>query len=808
MKSLRRLLRITLLYLLITMVAAGAALAIVPYQADILVTENQTISRDMVGLSYSTNVTAFSDANFMLPSGLDTRILLGLTEQAHMLVEDRVMFAVPVPGSSSTTYQFSTDESVASSFNIISGASGNVTIDDAANIELGSADNYTITLDGWLDVDSGGDLLIKPKAMRIFNSGSGNVTAFHYASANSTSNIIVNGDDVTGIAATTEATHWEAVDDPPASPDDAVTMVSTVNTTAELDIYDLSSHDLPIGTMINSANVTFRFRSASANSAFARPLLFLSSDNTTGTEVQNTGNTWRTFTETLDRPGGGDWSLADIEELQLGMTLRGTTGDPGQLTQSYLSLSVLLPEGGVTATGLTDQVYVIGVNNHSRTTGALNFDSAQSENVVIANSSDFGSDNGTWLAWYQWDGAVTGGIISSEASGTANGSAKIDRTSGNKVRFGIEDGAGTLHFVLGDAAQSTGIWYMVVGTFGGSGMLLYEQTVLQADTDNFTGGTTSNPNSLYLGSARPTSGFADVFIEEIQFYDRVMGQAEITANFNSGLGQPFPEDDTGLILWLRNDDGKGLTTTDLSGFGNDGILDATVTWREGLIFSQLAIEIDTVEQDTGIGLRVNDTAFDYTLFAGDSMPYANDVSIEIGQVEQILYNPNLVIIGTELPDRAGDATDNDGTFNFGSLPAGITLVVGSLLPVTPGAVTALGESQPDVAPEITTPDNFILTLPEGQITGGVIAPIVNAFAALTPNIPVNYWWWMIYGVTTMALIAAGIRFLNHLWYTGIAVCVNTGLFVAMGVLDWWLMIPIVGGTIASVLLDRAQAPVG
>ena len=90
---------VTILLLVTSVLAA--------FSADIVLINTSATSYDMIGINQTANID-FMAANdfFDGVEGLDTRVTTGLASVPHMLVDDRLMYARPVPTTSSQTMQF------------------------------------------------------------------------------------------------------------------------------------------------------------------------------------------------------------------------------------------------------------------------------------------------------------------------------------------------------------------------------------------------------------------------------------------------------------------------------------------------------------------------------------------------------------------------------------------------------------------------------------------------------------------------------------------------------------------------------
>jgi len=238
------------------------------------------------------------------------------------------------------------------------------------NETLGVSDNFSIEMKGWINTDNGTDknLVFKDEAFKIFVSPtvSENITARITNVTATSQDLLPNASgNYTGIASATPAVaHYLNVDDPVATPDDAVTTVETSNLTQEKDAYNLSEPSwLGDSQTITSVKVFFRHASTSGSASDkARPFLRLGEDETTGTAVLSPQvPAWLTSNETLARPGGGSWTTADLSTLQVGLGLI-SAGNPEYCTQVYVHIDYTYETWlSVTAPGVSSGEHTVKV---------------------------------------------------------------------------------------------------------------------------------------------------------------------------------------------------------------------------------------------------------------------------------------------------------------------------------------------------------------------------------------------------------------------------------------------------------------
>lgn len=123
------------------------------YYVDLDVTESNGTDYNMLAINASLNIDYLADHGYINATGLDVRVrTTGGSDLPFMLCSDKVLFAAPITGDLTNTFQLTTGNTPMSSFDIVTGYGGNITIADAAALELGN--NFSIELDGWFDTST------------------------------------------------------------------------------------------------------------------------------------------------------------------------------------------------------------------------------------------------------------------------------------------------------------------------------------------------------------------------------------------------------------------------------------------------------------------------------------------------------------------------------------------------------------------------------------------------------------------------------------------------------------------------------
>jgi len=118
-------------------------------------------------------------------------------------------------------------------------------------------------------------------------------------------------------------------------------------------IVNLENHSIPVGSIINSVKVYCRAKAIAYSSGTAPTLqlgLYLS-DYSYGAE-QTMSDDWAEYNSTISRPGGGSWSLDDLNSLQaLCIISEQSYLYRGHISKLWVVVDYTTPVG--------DQIYVI-----------------------------------------------------------------------------------------------------------------------------------------------------------------------------------------------------------------------------------------------------------------------------------------------------------------------------------------------------------------------------------------------------------------------------------------------------------------
>jgi hypothetical protein len=97
-----------------------------------------------------------------------------------MLTGDRTLFVSPVVANTQSVFSYTTGNSDLTSFPVIVGYNGYVTVADAAALELGN--NFKVEFQGYINTDNGSDknMVFKDGAFKVWVSAANEISASIY----------------------------------------------------------------------------------------------------------------------------------------------------------------------------------------------------------------------------------------------------------------------------------------------------------------------------------------------------------------------------------------------------------------------------------------------------------------------------------------------------------------------------------------------------------------------------------------------------------------------------------------------------
>lgn len=283
-----------------------------------------------------TNLAVISDAgtpyhqflinnSYIASTALDTNLADGTTTVQHMPVggtpqsANRITAVIPsLPAGSNLNLTYSLGYSPAlTQFPIIAGNGGSVSTADAAAIEPGTG-TFEVEWEGYFDATKTGSVAEKLLAYGLRVDVGGTAIAY-YASSNdrvetvrpSGAGGLTGGFTLSGCAA-----EWEC-----AGSSNPAVNISNTGTTARTSRYAIT-RAFNDTVMTNTLQMCYVVTTAVANSTF-NGLIFLGATTSNGAAHTTNSDTAVEYCDSYARPGGGTWSVSDLNSVQIGITQQG-----------------------------------------------------------------------------------------------------------------------------------------------------------------------------------------------------------------------------------------------------------------------------------------------------------------------------------------------------------------------------------------------------------------------------------------------------------------------------------------------------
>jgi len=162
---------------MLIMVIASPVLAAV-YYASVQVQESDGDSYTRLPIMVSLDNEYLADNNYILATGLDTRVITGSSvELPHLVVDDRLLFVSNINANNTYNFKYTTGNTPLTDMPVIVGYDGYITVSDDADLEPG--DDFEIEFDGYVDTSAGSDknLVYKEDAFVCFVSDTEEISA-------------------------------------------------------------------------------------------------------------------------------------------------------------------------------------------------------------------------------------------------------------------------------------------------------------------------------------------------------------------------------------------------------------------------------------------------------------------------------------------------------------------------------------------------------------------------------------------------------------------------------------------------------
>lgn len=757
----KRRLRLTLaVFIALALLVTTASAVIAAYAATITVTNiGAAITRASVNTSMNVNFLASN--GYITANGTDTRVDLAGTEYPHLLAEDRLVFAGPVP-SGSTDYTFSTG-SVAQDFYNTFGYDGYVTQADNGTLELG--DNFTATVNGYINTSNGTDKHL------IYKAGSVNISVSDTVSGNITARI---GDNETAswYSPTGFGFYGSWVNVTNAYDENTATNSTyTWAGAGQSDYCYYSVNQTPVTgiriwadrtvTNVNQMTLDLYHNGAWRNVIAAAPTWGTYTVYDLGMTVSTNGTRVR-FNNSAAAGAAGVYEIDLLRNIPQQVSRTGiTTGEHEIIVQMDSPfLSIAEDYGSTPITPVTDHLqlnlamwqrdsstspynsidsnaFSVNVSGSTWTTSGYGFDAVNDYQTVANDASLNPNGSQSIELWVRFNtvGATDRSLWSNQIPGLNTG-VWLFLSSTKKVIFYSGNGASWPGGPSSTTELAAATWYHITAVNNAGSMQIYINGVANGapSVRNISGSTHYNFIGRYSEGA---SKWMDAIVGELRFYDDALTPAEVLHNY---------------------------TVTKIKYLGTG--------------------DINTYS--TLISVPDNANTYYYQNNGGATpnwMPYSSNISVLIGGNQRILFpGPNNYIRNTVLVNEA--SAGEPGVIHWGTNPSAITINNGGFAV----GVTAL-ESE-----ELTTPDVAgIINQAQGQFYEDVpdtpITDIIADIAGLT-SVPQLVLWYFLMLVFALAFFVKVHQWTGNLLIAGGVFLATVGAFVGIGAVPMW--VPLVG----------------
>lgn len=808
------------------------------YYASVTLSETNGTSYTMFPALTDFNTDYLATNGYITATGLDTRMQTNGTVIPHMLADSRLAFAYPLPGNSTQPLNFTAGNAALPAFDIITGYDGYITVADAVALELGN--DFEIEQDAYVDTTAGADknLVHKASAFRTYISAAGDVTSVRAGPTNDTFEIAAVSDDCHKFwdGAAWVFSVWAMQDAGKKGVKqqygggmrfDSVNIAQRATITAAYVRFRANGNYAN-----NNCNTVLQGEDSDDADTFSDVVDYDARVKTTASVNWNVIPAWTLDTwynspdittivqEIVDRAGwdsGNHMAIfwddhADNSDNLAYREAYSYNFLPANAPELYVEwVSTGAPDGEVTATGVASGEHIVqtvGDDLLWLTSDELHVDAAVNGEVNAGNI--YNGLAKLWTSfWFKFD-------VTFDNTAPADLYIFGKRVDGNNdIRLRFYSGTGELRLrkthlgglvinltaVNGGGAPITswtgGQWYhclFSISDTAGARLRINNGTVA-TDPDN---SPVPNGGNFVIGdrTVGAGTGFEGVIANFATGSDNltVPEEADLYANI-------FPGDE--VDLWYI-DEGVGNTIYSYGSAGNDATRGAATAWQTGTRPCKLALYVDGGFEDAAArGTPIPDSNANWFIGLNNVFPYMNSHEQTVSSVLVAHYEPQSYIVGSVLPDRAGAA--QNGTIVWGANPAGVSVVVGSLLAYDTGVVPAGELTVPDVAGELTEPADMFPQ--ESEMTGIGITPIfpwLNPIATQT-NTPMQHFVWVLGAMLILFVTIMAQRYIKNILLSSFIALAATGACVAMVILPWWFIPLVVLYGVVKFTMERSPS---
>lgn len=650
---------------ILTVVSIGLALILLipavalayTWHIDFTVTETGGNAYTSLPLSGLANNSYLAANGYIAATGLNTRVYASDNSVLpHMLSEDKTWFVTPQPALNSQVVTYALGDTAVSSFKVIPGYSGNVTIPDDATLELDR--HFDISISGYF-LSSSSPILYKSGAVSLTYSVT--TLTWHGLNADNTDNwtmtaVMSSGSHTVRVYANGQ-TAYLLVDGVGADSEAlADTSGSVVDATAaaSLTLYGTSGH--------------YTYYSDGLNWAWWRR----TGDNNVWYSTSAGGLVWAAPTQVTsdgEASSGSYFSLCfdgtyvhyirrDVGSGAGHMSYR--RGDPesdGTITWSAAeqdinsgavgscsSFTITVKSTGhafiaFVQSGLPDAVKVLNntATDGSWSTGSTTSFSSLGSYVCLTADPDSSNIYLSALG-VKPDYDVRGRIYNGTSwSGSDEVISATDMTA-----------------IVGNGVWDTNGNYYQIWFWSSTGQPSYICKRSSAGSWGTPANFCTTPGAGFSASLSYDSIANRIYI----FYRRESTDDLYYKVYDCNAGTISDE-----VLMYTGSFGTSITSSYELNSSNTGVVLIDSTNQP--VYARLYYEWEWL-----------DNTNNWLFMDGNSMSYADNMTITVQGTQKLLYRPDSIIIGTTLPDESGNG--NDGTFSWGTNPADVDVIPGPL----------------------------------------------------------------------------------------------------------------------------------
>ena len=330
--------------------------------------------------------------------------------------------------------------------------------------------------------------------------------------------------------------------------------------------------------------------------------------------------------------------------------------------------------------------------------------------------------------------------------------------------------------------------------FGWTGKTLVMAFAAGSNTETFSAAPAGYSNFLTNGVASEFIGYAD---------KQVTAASENPGTFTM----------TGVTVWGANTIAiQGVMTTVSTTVSGTSPVNLAISVNSTSGNFEMWTNGSIVSSSTMGGGSVSTNSSSYIF--GTGIASCSNISLVKSGVQQILYQPSTIIIGTTLPNLGAFGATGNGVITWGTNPVGVTVTLGAITSSAISSTSTTGVGTPNVV-GVTGSGIGNIHRPNEDLTmpGNELYPTVNTIATLS-NIPIVMIWWFVSFVCVIVVLGLVRKYSNSIFASGIMSVVVMAIFCVLGksasnpnsggCLEWWQPAVVLLATITQSITDRTN----